>query len=183
MLVSPSPVRLAVRTAMLASLAGFTILLTAGADVASSAGGTAAAAKPPAIFVSTKGSDARSCRSPAESCVSFQRAYSVARAGEIVEVAGGSYTGQSIRAVGRRSGPNVVFRPAVGTRVVLGGLTLGSGGDMNAGPGPRYVPWNADVVQGLCTRCSQPGRNLRRTWIEPRHPCEHGRGQHRLLVR
>jgi len=126
--------RLARRIAMLAALAGLAILPTAGADVSSSAAGAPKGAKLPAFFLSPDGSDTRSCRSRAQSCASFQRAYSIARAGQVVEVAGGTYAGQTIRAVGRRLGPNVVFRPAAGARVVLGGLTFGSGGDGNAGP-------------------------------------------------
>ena len=87
-----------------------------------------------ALFVAPGGSDAASCRSPNAACASFQRAYRVARAGQIVEVAGGTYRSQDIRAAGTRRGPNVVFRPAPRARVVLGGLSFGSGGEMDEGP-------------------------------------------------
>jgi hypothetical protein len=82
----------------------------------------------PKVFVSPSGSDARSCKSPRTACASFDRAYRVARPGQVVRVAGGSYPGQTIGAVSGRRGPRVVFRPARGATVVLGGLTF-SGAD------------------------------------------------------
>lgn len=87
----------------------------------------------PGLFVSTSGSDANPCTSAAP-CASFSRAYRVAAPGQVVEVAGGTYPGQSIRAVAGRTGPNVVFRPASGARVVLGGITFGANGDSALGP-------------------------------------------------
>ena len=87
-----------------------------------------------ALFVAPGGSDAASCRSRNAACASFERAYRVARPGQIVEVAGGTYRSQSIRAAADEAGPNVVFRPAPRARVVLGGLSFGSGGEMNQGP-------------------------------------------------
>ncbi len=87
-----------------------------------------------ALFVAPGGSDAASCKSPSAACASFERAYRAARPGQIVEVAGGTYRPQSIRSAAPRQGPNVVFRPAPRARVVLGGLSFGTGGAMNQGP-------------------------------------------------
>ena len=51
-----------------------------------------------------------------------------------MEVAAGTYPSQEIRAVAGRVGPNVVFRPASGARVVLGGLKFGANSDPALGP-------------------------------------------------
>ena len=67
-------------------------------------------------------------------CASFQRAYEVAAPGATVEVAGGTYSSQTFRAVSGKTGPNVLFRPAAGARVILGSLGFGSGGDAALGP-------------------------------------------------
>lgn len=116
----------------------------------------------PSLFVAPNGSDARSCRSRTAACASFQRAYRAARPGEVVEVGAGRYPSQSLRAIGSRSGPNVVFRPAARARVVLGGLTLGSN-DM--GQGPHRV-----TLRGmqLAYKGSAPGaRNQEGIWVGP----------------
>ena len=44
------------------------------------------------------------------------------------------YSSQNVRAVSGKTAPNVVFRPASGARVVLGGLSFGAGGDASQGP-------------------------------------------------
>jgi hypothetical protein len=85
------------------------------------------------LFVAPGGSDAGSC-SQAAPCGSFQRAYQVAAPGQVVEVAGGTYQSQTFRAVAGKSGPNVVFQPASGARVILGGLGFGANGDPALGP-------------------------------------------------
>jgi hypothetical protein len=101
--------------------------------------------------VSTSGSDANPCTSAAP-CASFNRAYRVAVPGQVVEVAGGTYPSQEIRAVAGRVGPNVVFRPASGARVVLGGLKFGANSDPALGP--DYV-----TVRGMemTYKSSEPG--------------------------
>jgi hypothetical protein len=88
----------------------------------------------PALFVAPTGSDARSCRTPRAACATFQRAYRLARPGQIVEVAGGDYPEQAVTVVPGRKGPNVVFQPAAGERVTLGGLRLGIPGELGQGP-------------------------------------------------
>jgi hypothetical protein len=94
-----------------------------GCDGALQQGG-AASRKAAALFIAPNGSDASSCRSNRNPCLTFNRAYQLARPGEVVEVAGGVYAGQTIAARRARTAPNVVFRPAKGTRVVVGGLTF-----------------------------------------------------------
>ena len=79
----------------------------------------------PTVFVAPSGSDASSCTAAAP-CASFQRAYERAAPGAVVEVAGGTYPGQRFLAVAGKSAPNVIFRPATGARVVLGGLNFGT---------------------------------------------------------
>jgi hypothetical protein len=72
--------------------------------------------------MSPSGSDAGPC-TRARPCRSFDRAYHAAGAGAIVEVAPGTYQAQTITAdPGKRSGANVIFRPARrGTVTVKGG--------------------------------------------------------------
>lgn len=110
----------------------------------------------PQLFLSTSGSDGNPCTAVAP-CASFDRAYRVAGPGQVVEVGGGTYPGQSIRAVAGRTGPNVVFRPAAGARVVLGGITFGANGD--PGLGPDHI-----TVRGMemTYKSSEPGASNQR---------------------
>ena len=66
--------------------------------------------------------------------MSFQRAYAVAQPGQTVEVAGGTYGNQNVRAVAGKGAPNIVFRPAAGARVIVAGISFGGNGDPNLGP-------------------------------------------------
>ncbi|MEZ5098357.1 MAG: hypothetical protein R3C15_00785 [Thermoleophilia bacterium] len=80
---------------------------------------------PAQLFVSTTGSDSGSCTAAAP-CRSFDRAYRVAKPGQIVEVAGGSYGSQSIGYdASKTSADDVVFRPAAGATVTVGELAPG----------------------------------------------------------
>jgi hypothetical protein len=76
-------------------------------------------------FVATTGADAGACN-PAP-CQSFGYAYRQSAPGDVVEVAAGSYGGQTIPLVAGRTGPAVEFRPATGAKVALGGLNLRGG--------------------------------------------------------
>jgi hypothetical protein len=71
------------------------------------------------VFVAAFGSDANGCSAVAP-CASFDRAFQVAKPGETVEVAGGSYPSQTIFAKAGMGPPHVVFKEAPGARVVLG---------------------------------------------------------------
>ena len=61
-------------------------------------------------YLSPSGNDAAACTAMAP-CRSFDRGYRVAAAGDVVEMAGGSYGGQSIPAVGGRAAPAVSSGP------------------------------------------------------------------------
>jgi hypothetical protein len=81
------------------------------------------APKPPAadLFVSVSGSDASRCIKSAP-CATFNRAYRVAKEGDIVEVAGGAYPEQQIDPdPAKRSANDVVIRPAAGAKVTMNG--------------------------------------------------------------
>jgi len=99
--------------------------LAALVALALTAAGAGPAQKPASLFVSPGGSDAGAC-TRATPCRSFDRAYHRARAGQVVEVAGGTYPSQSLSAApGKSSSAHVVFRPAPGGTVTMGGrLTL-----------------------------------------------------------
>jgi hypothetical protein len=76
---------------------------------------------PASVFMTPSGSDSSPC-SQAQPCRSFNRAYRVAAPGAVVEVAGGSYPGQTISPDPAKTSPNdVVFRPAAGAAVTIAG--------------------------------------------------------------
>ena len=79
--------------------------------------------------MSPSGSDSATCTSAAP-CASFERAYSVAAAGDVVEIRAGSYGGQDIDAAPKASGPAVVFRPATGASVTVGSIDITRGSYM-----------------------------------------------------
>jgi hypothetical protein len=81
------------------------------------------------LFVAVSGSDAGSC-TPAQPCRTLNRAYQVARPGQVVEVRAGEYPSQTI--VARQSGvggKRVVFRPVASANVTTRGLSFGIRGD------------------------------------------------------
>ena len=76
------------------------------------------------LFVSASGSDSGPCSSAAP-CRSFDRAYRLARPGQVVDVAAGSYDRQTIeKDPSKAAADDVLFRPAAGATVTLGGLTV-----------------------------------------------------------
>jgi Fibronectin type III domain len=74
---------------------------------------------PPSAFVATTGSDASPC-SQAAPCASLDRAYRVAKPGNVVQVAGGTYPQQTIGVdSSNTSGGAVLFQPAPGATVTF----------------------------------------------------------------
>jgi hypothetical protein len=73
-------------------------------------------------YVSPSGSDGGSCSQLAP-CRSLDAAYQVSAPGDVVEVRGGSYPSQNIRA-SSKGAPRVTIRAAAGARPVLGGLDV-----------------------------------------------------------
>jgi chitodextrinase len=71
-----------------------------------------------ALFVAPGGSNANPCTDPALPCATFDGAFDRATAGDVVEVAGGTYAAQDIS--GDRGGL-VTFRPATGATVTMHG--------------------------------------------------------------
>ncbi len=69
-------------------------------------------------YVSSSGADSGSCASPGAPCRSFGYAYRQASAGDVVELAAGSYGAQSIPSVAGRSAPAVELRASGGTVTV-----------------------------------------------------------------
>jgi hypothetical protein len=79
---------------------------------------------PASFFLSPSGSDANPC-TPALPCLSFDRAYHLARPGQVVEVAAGTYGDQNVNDdPSKTAAADVVFRPASGARVSLGSLEV-----------------------------------------------------------
>ena len=127
-----------------------TLALAVGAVVADGAAQAAGT-----LYVSEGGNDAGDC-SKSDPCKSFERVYDVARPGQVVEVAAGSYPPQKLPADSEKeSGTSVVFQPAPGadvrvpervdvfaSNVVFRGSGLGKGfvfGSWSAKPGSRNL--------------------------------------------
>lgn len=78
----------------------------------------------PSLFISTTGQDSGNCSQSAP-CQSFNYAYSKASPGDIIQVAGGTYSGQVINDNGKsgsfdgKGDDNIVFTPAPGATVTL----------------------------------------------------------------
>jgi hypothetical protein len=76
------------------------------------------------VFLSPTGSDANPC-SRARPCRGLDRAYALARLGQTVELAAGVYEGDHQFGAPAKNGSGVVvFRPASGAAVTVGGITL-----------------------------------------------------------
>lgn len=117
---------------------------TGGNGVAQSAVGSS-------LAVATDGSDDNPC-TQAEPCLTFDHAYHVAQAGQVVEVAAGRYPDQALTAdPAKTSRSDVVFRPAAGAAVIVGSKPLaqrlrgGVGIDVT---GAKHVTFKDMTVRG-----------------------------------
>jgi hypothetical protein len=99
------------------------LALAAGSLLLSTPHSGVAAARAETLHVAPNGSDSGDC-SQSRPCKSFDRAYAAAAPGQTVEVAGGTYPDQDLRAGAKSAGPRVVFRPAAGASVAIGSLDL-----------------------------------------------------------
>jgi hypothetical protein len=98
---------------------GAALVLVAQWGPSDAVGGTGRSGGDPALFVASGGSDSGVCSKVAP-CGSFARAYKLAGAGAVVEVAGGSYPAQAlVFDPAKAVGADVVFRPAAGAAVSL----------------------------------------------------------------
>jgi hypothetical protein len=101
--------------------AGAVVILTGGSS-RPAAGGVASSA--PAVRVAPTGNDASCRRGPgAPACATFARAYALARGGDVVEVAGGSYPEQTILPAGDK-GRAVTIRAATGASVGVAKMSI-----------------------------------------------------------
>jgi recombinase len=115
-----------VRRLLVSAAFSCALLATSGAGSASQAG---------RVYVSSTGSDGSLC-TRARPCRTFNRAYHVARPGQVVSVAPGTYPHQTIRFdPSKTSSKHVVIQPAAGRPVVIRGLDLGT----FTGDGPRHL--------------------------------------------
>jgi hypothetical protein len=80
-------------------------------------------ARAASLFVSPSGSDANACTRAAP-CQSFDRAYHVARPGQVVAVLAGSYPTQTITADATKHAPAVVFAPRTAGSVRVKNVTV-----------------------------------------------------------
>jgi hypothetical protein len=100
-------------------------------------------------------------------CRTLDRAYAIARLGDVVEIAGGTYPPQRITQKGDKSAagnhPDVVMRPVSGHRVRVADLELGSA---NRSDGPHHLSlenledWEDPATRGSggsCEWAMQPG--------------------------
>jgi len=79
-----------------------------------------------ARYLSTGGSDANPC-TRSKPCRSFARAYTVAKPGAVVYVAGGSYPSQRMNVRPKAHGPKILFRPAGKARVTIDSIRVTRG--------------------------------------------------------
>jgi len=99
-------------------------------------------------FVSTSGSDSNPCSESAP-CASFGRAYQVAKAGETVEVAAGSYDTQTVlQTQPPKAAPPVTFRSASGAQVMVGGIQLGQNNGSTSGTSPSNLVFDGFDING-----------------------------------
>jgi chitodextrinase len=107
--------------------------VTASTSACSSGGGGGGGTSTATVFVSPSGNDGNACSQSAP-CKSFDRAYKVAKPGQVVELAGGLYPQQFVYSdSSKTSTDDVVFRPAAGATVTVdcattstvGGGTIG----------------------------------------------------------
>jgi hypothetical protein len=80
------------------------------------------------VFVASSGSDTNLCTQTSP-CRTFDRAYALAQPGQTVEIAGGTYPGQTINAKGTEAltSTYITFRPAAGATVTINGELRVSG--------------------------------------------------------
>ncbi len=114
------------------------------------------AARKASVFLSPRGSDAGPCTKRAP-CRTFNRGYHVARAGQVIQAAGGTYGDQTVlydasKANARR---NVVIRPAKRARVTIGDLNLS---DNRKVKGATHLSVQSMVLTGsiIINGCGQP---------------------------
>jgi hypothetical protein len=120
-----APTRLLVIAALLAAV-GAPACGGGGGDGSSRGGHGADRDGPAARFVAPDARRACDC-SRRDPCASLARALDVAKPGEVVEIAAGTYPEQQLTGAARPpSGRPVVFRPASGARVEIGGLVVGA---------------------------------------------------------
>src|ERR687889_829510 len=74
------------------------------------------------LKVSPSGSDSAACTSVAP-CATFDPAYQASQPGDTVEVAGGQYGAQTVRAKHPVGSSTVTFRPSLGADVTIGSLS------------------------------------------------------------
>jgi hypothetical protein len=83
--------------------------------------------EPPAdLYVASNGSDKAACTDDAP-CKTLNRAFEVAEAGQVVEIAAGSYGDQVLDAPPKEGGARVVFRPAADADVTLRSIGVSTG--------------------------------------------------------
>jgi hypothetical protein len=131
------------------------LLVATGVVALSSAEATAArTTRAPSLFVSPGGSDSSACTRAAP-CQSFDRAYHVAKPGQVVGVAAGSYPSQKITADGTKHAPAVVFAPSPSGEIRVANLTV-EGSDVELDDLTIAGIWYVGVNSSSLTQAEQP---------------------------
>jgi hypothetical protein len=109
------------------------------------------ATAPAPLWVAPGGSDAAQC-TQASPCATLNRAYRLARPGQAIDLADGTYPAQEIDDAGKTTGPNVLVQPAPGAHASFAGrLTLAGASFLTlqglqlakVGPGDRSLFFDA----------------------------------------
>ena len=119
-------------------------IILVGVVVAAKSPGTSRAGR--TVYVSPNGRNSNPCSQSAP-CASFGRAYLAASPGDVVQVAGGSYPAQTLPADPTKDAASslVVFQPAPGASVSLGGFEAG---DNRKGVGPKHFELQNMTIAG-----------------------------------
>ncbi|HEY2937310.1 MAG TPA: hypothetical protein VGJ25_11970, partial [Gaiellaceae bacterium] len=104
--------------------AGLAAAIAIGTAVAVVKRGSGSSGGDPTAYVSTTGNDANPC-TKSKPCLSFGRVWNDSKAGQTIEVAGGTYGDQQLNpymlGAPRKA---VVFRPAPGAKVTVGEVVV-----------------------------------------------------------
>jgi hypothetical protein len=136
-----------------AAIVAWAALVTVGALLVFAQGSFGGArATEGGLAVALNGSDSNPC-TVERPCATFDRAYHVARPGQVVAISSGSYPPQTLTPdVTKTSADDVVFEPAQGATVRLdAGLPPGAGGSGLTILGAKHVTFSRLTIVGLLT--------------------------------
>ena len=134
------------RTLALLGLAAAAAVPVATACAGAAAGPSKASAS--VLYIAPTGSDAGRCSSASSPCLTLDRAYHVARPGDTVQLAAGSYTEQGINPDPTKDAAtaDVTFEPAQGATVSFPGNLIVKGSHVVLRSAPGSLNFKVNIV-------------------------------------